>query len=830
MVERIKSALEKLFQRYRVVFWYDDSGEMKEVFEQLNLDVVEKVMMANNEFGTKYQILIQKPTTPFLVYQPSPKPVPEENWLLDLNLAFYEFHAEPASLYLQDLGLTQEFLPIVEQHEKFFANEKNLKSLSEIIETGDRETTLRIKMLSVICDTEPDWEKILYALFEDLLRDKNTRIELFARYKLNNFFWEHVERKFGYKETSPSLRDLAAKLLLNNFQRALPNGKPTLTKDAYIFVNRWKENSKAQQIFEELSDQIGKALGVESQVNEIPTEDLLNANSFSEIDRKILVGLRDGILKETLSNQTVQEWIDKRRWKYFFKAYANLYEALSNGSMMLDEIRKTQFYADGIKEMFFAYSKQYYRIDFLYRKYIYFSEHAEHQNLLKDLTEKMEKAYTNSYLLPLANRWQQKIDKLSSWTIDGVENQREFYRNHVKSVAEKGNRIFVIISDALRYEAASEMRDLILKEDRYSADLKPLLSTLPSYTQLGMAALLPHSDLRFADGDDSVFADDQSTKGTESRSKVLQKALPASVAITADDFLSLNSHDGREFVKPYQVVYIYHNKIDKVGDDKTSEGTVFDAVEDEFETFIKLMKQIANMNGNNMLITSDHGFLYQHDHLAESDFNDFTPEGASINKVNRRYVIGRHLNRSDALMLFTASQLGLSGDHEVLIPKSINRLRVQGAGSRYVHGGATLQEIVVPVIEINKKRKSDIEFVDVDILGGMKKITSNQFGINFYQRQPVAEKMLERQITAGFYTLSGKPISDVVTLNFNSDDRDSTAREKRHVFTFISDAVQYNNQEVELQLDEPVEGTTLKRPYQRHRFLMLISFGSEFDV
>lgn len=118
----------------------------------------------------------------------------------------------------------------------------------------------------------------------------------------------------------------------------------------------------------------------------------------------------------------------------------------------------------------------------------------------------------------------------------------------------------------------------------------------------------------------------------------------------------------------------------------------------------------------------------------------------------------------------------------------------------------------------------------MDILGGMKKITSNQFGINFYQRQPVAEKMLERQITAGFYTLSGKPISDVVTLNFNSDDRDSTAREKRHVFTFISDAVQYNNQEVELQLDEPVEGTTLKRPYQRHRFLMLISFGSEFDV
>ena len=114
----------------------------------------------------------------------------------------------------------------------------------------------------------------------------------------------------------------------------------------------------------------------------------------------------------------------------------------------------------------------------------------------------------------------------------------------------------------------------------------------------------------------------------------------------------------------------------------------------------------------------------------------------------------------------SSSQLGLSGDYEVLIPKSINRLRVQGAGSRYVHGGASLQEVVIPVIEINKKRKSDIEYVDVDVLGGAKNITSNQFGINFYQRQPIADKMLARQLTAGFYSLTNKPISDVVSFEF----------------------------------------------------------------
>ena len=84
----------------------------------------------------------------------------------------------------------------------------------------------------------------------------------------------------------------------------------------------------------------------------------------------------------------------------------------------------------------------------------------------------------------------------------------------------------------------------------------------------------------------------------------------------------------------------------------------------------------------------------------------------------------------------------------------------QGAGSRFVHGGASLQEIVIPVIEISKKRKSDIEFVDVDIISGSSNITSNSFGVSFYQKQPVADKILQRQLKAGIYSANNKLISE----------------------------------------------------------------------
>ena len=98
----------------------------------------------------------------------------------------------------------------------------------------------------------------------------------------------------------------------------------------------------------------------------------------------------------------------------------------------------------------------------------------------------------------------------------------------------------------------------------------------------------------------------------------------------------------------------------------------------------------------NMFITADHGFMYQNNELAESDFSIGEFKG-EIWKESRRYVIGKNLKGDASTKHFTAEQLNLAGDAEVLIPKSINRIRIKGAGSRYVHGGASLQEIVCSV-------------------------------------------------------------------------------------------------------------------------------------
>lgn len=325
---------------------------------------------------------------------------------------------------------------------------------------------------------------------------------------------------------------------------------------------------------------------------------------------------------------------------------------------------------------------------------------------------------------------------MQEWKIDSVIGQKEFFRNWVEPYLKRDNRIFVIISDAFRYESAVELREMILQKNMYTAELQAVLGSLPSYTQLGMASLLPHKNLTFNEKSDIVFVDGQSTQGTPNRTKILQKYTPESIAIVAEDFLKMKAKtEGREFIKPYNIIYIYSNHIDKTGDDET----------------------------------------------------------------------------------------------EVLIPISINRLRIQGAGSRFVHGGASLQEIVIPVLEINKSHNSDLEYVDIDIISGSTNITSNTFGVSFYQKQAIADKIFPRHLRAAFYTTSGKLISDSASFIFNSNDKDAAAREQRKTFLFISDASKYNGQEVILKLEEPIVDTLQFKTYKSFTYRMLIAFSSEFD-
>lgn len=827
----MQQTLTKLFQQYRIIFWYGKE-EMLEEFNEINLDDVHKITVDNNEFSIKYRVMRQEPAHKFLLYFMHDVPPHAENWLLDLQLANYEFHTDRAAIIIQDLGIDFDYKPIINEYMGFFQNKKRQEKLKQILVNEPLSPAqLKYKLLAItLKGNDISLEQLLLNLIEEHALGKEDKIADLEKFKLATFFWEEIRNKYAYKTESASVYDFLLELFKTDLQNILKSAS-FLNREALLLLNKWKDSSRFNACLEVLSEKVAKDLNLETALISCDYKDLMTNDSFQLIDQKIISGLVKDVLNKTISTSDLEQIIKRRENTWWFPKYKDHYYAVNYASKLITQVESALFDFKSVKEGIDLYVSQYYKIDYNYRKFLLHYSETNQSNSLALIADNIEKIYSNSYLLKLNDYWQKYVDQGNFLHEHDLVQQRNFFKRYIAPYADKGNRIFVIISDALRYESGVELLERLSKENRFTSSLDAMVSSVPTYTQLGMAALLPNNTLTYNEAIDHVFVDGQISNGTANRDKLLKQALKGrAVAIKAADFIEIGKKrdEGRDFVKQFDVLYIYHNGIDKTGDDKMTEEKVFKATEAEFDHIIKLLKTISNLNGTNAIITADHGYIYQNLKLEESDFSEVDKAG-QVFKDNRRFIIGKNLKEQSSARKFTAKELYLDDDTEFLIPKSINRFRIQGAGSRFVHGGASLQELIIPVIEFTMKKEKTVKKVEIDIIRSVSKITSNNVIITFYQEEPVEEQVLARELRVAFYAKDGTLLSDIAYLNFDSPDSYAQSREQRYKFLLTKELGQYNNQDIVLRLEEPIPKAASYKIYKEKSYPVMISFTSDFD-
>jgi uncharacterized protein (TIGR02687 family) len=829
-MNNIEEALSKRFKDHRVIFWYDEKEELLEQYQELQIPDVVKIHVLENEFEVKYIINKQNPDKKFLLYFTKEKPVNEENWLLDMELAHHVFHTDQGAMFLQEMGLGYHLKELVAEHIEFFKAKERRQKLVELLGDGDEHQEIRYKMLAVLFGTENTSLVTYIHAHASAFSDGNEKFEKdLERFNLKEYYWKEISRKYNYKNTSPSIYDFLIEVFNKNF---CLGKKSKLAKESRLLLSLWRDTIQYRDSFAKISHQISSDLDIENLLNKVSFQEIVSDELFRLTDIKVIHELVNLINLEEIPFEKVQQYIKKRENKFWYNELESIYKGLEYGAETINLIRKYsdikyKSFSEGVED----YSKRLYEIDYFYRKFIWSFRQSKQNKILADLEEKIEKVYSNDWLLKYNNNWQPVIDKLDSWPTSTKATQNRFFEQHVKPVIAKKQRLFVIISDAFRYECGAELSKKLLAENRYNSSIEYMTACMPTYTQLGMASLLPHKELSFQDESDIINVDGISSSGVQGRSKILAKNSGVrATAIQAEDFMRMNSSkEGREFVKEYDLIYIYHNRIDKTGDDKTTEEKVFEAVEEEISFLMDMTKKIANMNGSNMLITSDHGFVYQHNHLDESDFSLSEHEG-TIWKQSRRFVIGKNLKNNASTKIFKASCLNISSEVDILIPKSINRLRIKGAGSRFIHGGASLQEVVIPLVKVNKRRKDTTSSVEIDIIKSTDRITTNILPVSFIQTDLVSEQVLAKTIRAALYAEDGEMLSDQFKYVFDIDEGSERQREVKHRFQLSSKASgKYKNQRIKLILEEPIEGSTKWKQYKDYLYTLNISFTNDFD-
>lgn len=819
---KIEQSLNSLFGEHRIIIWYDEGGSLEGEFDSISLDV-KKLTLDNNEFGIKVKILYEDKSSKYLIYSPNAEPLNESNWLLDIEHSFHKFNADPISMIVSELELDITKKAFISEHKAFFNAKSRFEKFKSIITDKDSDDELTNKMISVLLNCEETIEEILFKLIanEDAVKELD-------KYNLSKKLLKQLNQKYRYKNESLSINDIVYKFLQNHFYSSVDSTKCELNREAILFVKHWIDSNRHKELFKNISSKVQNDLNIQSIISNYDLANVIDCDTYEVCEQFIISKLRDLIVSSKINEKEFESYLNKREHKFWFEKYENIYKTFNYAIKLYFGINNFKADISSFEDGITKYNTYWYEIDYNYRKFSYYFNNSEHKEIVKQLNV-LEDAYLNSYLRVLNDKWQNYV---KDYSINLPNHQRGFYKSKVSPIINKKQKAFVIISDALRYECGKELAKLISYENTENRSFivkeNHMVCSLPSYTQLGMASLLPNKELEIKSTDDTVYVDGKTSKGKEARTKILQNTNPNSIALNDEEFLLLNRNEGRELVKSNDVVYIYHNDIDATGDDAISEEKVFDAVERTFKQLTKIVKQIANMNGTNIFITSDHSFLYTNKPTEDSEFCKLDTTFLETSKVNRRFVIGKDLQDNSCTQKFTSNELGINGDNDFLITKSINKIRKQGGGNRFVHGGAALQELVIPLLEIKYHRKNVISEVEATIMP-ISTITTNNVNVSVYQEEPISEKVKPITLVCGFYGEDGKELSDKHKITLDSNDNENRNRENKLRFTFKEISNKYSGQFIRFTMKKVMENSSELPIYKTFDVKLQLSFFNDFD-
>ncbi|WP_369823947.1 BREX-1 system phosphatase PglZ type A [Sporosarcina sp. P26b] len=787
---QIESAIQDIFdqplgngEQRRIVFWMDKEQVFSEEVGRLSLqNVIVHTLTDRNQFQTKYMLEEADPSSCYLIYTDQELSV-EDNWLADTVLYSKTFYADRVSLVLNNLQIDPVLRGTVKKYEKFFENKDRYRKFQAFDMENYTEQTIELAMMSALCNIKlPDFEAVLRTVLMDTLVDENNKyMEAMTKFFDVEVFWQHVEGQYGYERETKTLKTLFLHLAVTAFSHAadtahLISVESFVAKNnranCLVFIDHWMHHRSDSPVFDDYAEMAEQEIGLSSILQSIPIDQFKQAEVFPYIDRAILIYITNGLMENFEDYEEYTKLIKLRRSKHFYHQYASLYEALYY-AVKMHEFRKET--SRGIQqgsaiEVYRAYEEEYYKMDTYYRKfYVAFDEESNHE-LLKKLRESVEHLYTGWFIGELGARWTQAVssEMTSDWSLPGVQAQQNFYSSVVSPHIRNGERAFVIISDAMRYEVGVELAKRLNTETMGTCSIDSMLSVVPSVTKLGMAALLPHRGLDM-DEQGNVLVNGVSSAGIDNRKKIIEGTVSHSIAVKHPDITAMNKAGRRDMLKGKKLVYIYHDAIDAVGDNASTEQSTFQAADQAVNQLYELVKMLRDdVSGTNIYITSDHGFLYQRDALPESD----KIEKASVEtiEVKRRYMLSKESAEIPGQLAIDLSSV-MKNEQQLTayLPNGIIRNRIQGAGANFVHGGASLQEVVVPLlsfknIRAGQKGARSIVKVDIKLTSTMRRITNSIFTLDFFQTEKVGDKTNARTVIVYMADEAGSVLSNEETI------------------------------------------------------------------
>ena len=823
LVERFNTPLPEFYKR-RIIFWFDEDGEFSNEIDNIELRNVKLIKLTgSNNFSIKKLLSSDDVYSNYLVYD-SQKYDKEQkdDWLVDIKLYSEEFRADLISINMEELSI--ESSPTMRKttklYLKFLENKERKSKLQNLNKTYQNPISLHVGIISILCGVNGgSVQDIMIAVLKaGLIKEDNELLSNIEKFGNIEVFWQLVQKYTGYVNSQVRpLSEFACHLLITALSQTLPEsalrGLERYISDSskaycYQLVHEWQRRDDFED-FVELSRFVENELRLVERFDRTDVSVLLRSDIFPSIDESILKRIFTDISENIIKSELIKEVVENRRTSRWYESFKNYVESLNYISEMQDFYlaNNQRFHIVEPVKIWNFYINEGFLMDQYYRQFhFYYGNALNHPNyvledLLKKCTDVVEGLYCEWFLKDLSSSWINTIenDLSSLGYISEIQKQRDFFRRYVAPNIEKSNRTFVVISDALRFEVAKELSEVLNHSTKGKVTIEAIQSTFPSITKFGMEALLPGRDIQYNDKAE-VLLDNYPTLSTVNRNTILNQNYQNSIAITYKDLLQMKQAERRSLVQGKDVVYVYHNTIDAMGDKLPTETKVFEACNTAISEISAIVKIIVNdLSGSNLLITSDHGFLYTYKPLEESQKINRQTFNGEIYELGRRYaLVSAETTAEYLLAIRTESEIG-GMPMKGYAPKDIVRIKVQGGGENYVHGGISLQEMVVPVVVYKGTRSGSKQFVEVknsglSLISESRKVSNLIFSLDFLQKLPVGEKVQASSYSLYFTDDMGTIVSD--TQIVIADKVSNNASDRVFRVKFILKPMQFSKRKV----------------------------------
>jgi len=581
-----------------------------------------------------------------------------------------------------------------------------------------------------------------------------------------------IESEIGWecdatKSAGDVRQGLVRQLLLGEVAMALPEamregtlaaidlpGKAVQHDTIKHLCHRWRNRLDLQDAYGMAAMEVEASAGLGKL--DPPTEQIETLETFAAVDVLLMQRASQALLDGDAS--VAGQWAEQRRGTFWVRRAPELLlqwslievaaDLLAECATISTALRKRKWVLDDLIAAYTTHASPWMRVDTLARHLE--SRYARFDFQLDDDSPDWEPVMAkcrSAYLGGLDQMAMAYTSALEAAEFQSAQapDQGQIFRDEVKLLLSAEKKTAYLLVDALRFEMAAELVEGM--KDDFAIDLRSALGQLPGITPVGMALLMPGAEdglelEKHAGGLQVSLGGERITERAARMAWLKEKVGNEPLVLKLGEIVRLTPKKKKTLTEATFIV-VTSQEIDRLGEVESEDDEARIYMDDVLEKLRRGIRNLAATGVTDIIISADHGFIFAE---GFEEGLKMDPPGGETVELHPRCWIGQGGTTGEGYFRVSASSLELGGPLECAFPRGLGTFKVRGGAGAYFHGGASLQEQVLPVLHLVRKAADRGKGAVAKIVIGFpkKQITNRFFSVTLSLE---SEEMFEPEPT-----------------------------------------------------------------------------------